>query len=415
MNGTRLSNLALVVMCIFGSGVSFANPVNFNFDEVKDSPITALIDIDTGYNDNLTREANETDAISSSFIKVFPGLAYTYKPSASRYSLLYVIDSGYFFNSKDDNYTDQYFESNNLISFNPRNNLSLTYSYYATHEERGTGLSEGTLESLAIAEPVEYTNQNIQTHYLYGAPSATGQLKFGLGYQDKTYTNYKSFTRNNIQYGSQFSDFTSKQFSAAFFYRLRASTKLSVSAERDDKQYQYTAENTANRDNITDYYSLGAMWDITDKTLGEISVGLQDKEFSSNERSDFSGLSWRVKTDWLPQRHSKLSLFASLSAEDPDQLGDYINETLVKLSWKQDWFERFSTTALVSWENDDYTASSDIGNREDDTYLYQLDFNYQFSRILHFGLYLSSEDKNSTWSAYRYDQQLVGLYTRIEL
>ncbi|OEE96206.1 hypothetical protein A1QK_02285 [Vibrio genomosp. F10 str. 9ZD137] len=406
--------LPILLLSLLTSGVTYAKRSNYyEFDEIKDSPFTVMVDLETGYNNNLTRERNSNDAISSSFVNVIPGFAYTYKPSASRYSVLYRIDSGHYFDSKDDNYTDHYFESNNLISFNIRNNVSLIYTYNKSHEERGTGLTEGALENITTNQPVKFTDHNVNAEYIYGANTAKGQLRFGLGYQDKSYTNYQQYEIDGNQFGSQFSNFSAVKYSTAFWYLLGRSTQLSLSAQRNDKQYQYT--NQESRDNTDDFYSLGARWDLSDKSKGEAFIGLQNKSFKSNQKTDFSGLSYRVKGQWLPQRHTAFTLNASLIAEDPDQFGDYVNETIIKLDWTQDWFERFSTTASIGWENDDFTADSPIGSREDDTYLYTLDFNYQFSRIINFGFYLSSEDKDSNWLTYRYKQQLVGLYTKIEL
>ncbi|MEZ8825980.1 outer membrane beta-barrel protein [Vibrio amylolyticus] len=400
------------------TGVHFtlmANPINFDFNEFRDSPFTPIIHVDTGYNDNLTREASSQAAIDSTFVKVMPGIVYTYKPSASRFSILYTIDAGHYFSSSEDNYTDHYLETNNLFSFNARNNLSLIYSYHSTHEERGTELSEGVLASLNLEEPVSYDIHDVAAGYTYGSTNASGQIKVGIGYQNKSYNNFRLYTSGNSEFGSQFSDYSANLYSAAFIYRVRASTKMVFSLERNDKQYQYAHSSNPSRDNVNDYYSIGALWDISEKTYGELSVGLQNKDFSSKNRSDFTGLSWKVKTGWLPQRHTKLSLIASLSAEDPDQFGDYVNETIANLSWKQGWFERFSTTILMGWENDDFTASNQAGSRVDDTYLYKLDMNYQFSHIINFGVYLSSEDKDSNRDIYRYKQRLIGLYTKIEL
>ncbi|USD43111.1 outer membrane beta-barrel protein [Vibrio sp. SCSIO 43135] len=414
VRSTRYQLLALIA--VFASANVLANPVGFKLSQPRDSSFTPFLSIETGHNDNVTRENQEHDAISSGYVTIKPGAAYTFRPSAHRLNLLYVLDSGRYFDSSDDNYTDHYFESNNDISFNVRNNLELDYIYYNSHEDRGTGLTEGLLANANIDEPVKYTDNTLNVRYTYGAKGAIGQLRFGVKYDDRHYDNFRSLVLSGTETGSQYSDYQRFAYSAQFLYRLKATTHLTLSAKREDKEYQHQRVGVASRDSISDFYSAGAIWDISGKTQGEVSLGLQDKTFGDGQREDFTGFSWKAKATWTPLSHSQFTLATSQSAEDPNQFGDYVNETLLNLKWRQQWLERLSTSLLFNWENDDYTASNQsLGDREDDIFRYEFNVDYQFNHLLRFGFNWSIEDKDSTWQGYDFSQQLIGLNAYIEL
>lgn len=183
--------------------------------------------------------------------------------------------------------------------------------------------------------------------------------------------------------------------------------------EREDKQYDNTVSGLAKRDNTSDYYAIGAVWQLTGKTQGEASIGYQSKDFDDGRFQDFSGLSWRANLTWQPKQQSKFRLRTSQSAEDPDQYGGYTDETVIGLAWDQQWRERLISTIGFSWENDEFNDGNNDG-RKDDLTTALLRLRYQFNHQFSFSVRYEHEIKSSNQSSVEYSQHILGLFTQAE-
>ncbi|GAL11902.1 hypothetical protein JCM19233_2892 [Vibrio astriarenae] len=51
--------------------------------------------------------------------------------------------------------------------------------------------------------------------------------------------------------------------------------------EREDKQYDNTVSGLAKRDNTSDYYAIGAVWQLTGKTQGEAPSAINQKTLTT--------------------------------------------------------------------------------------------------------------------------------------
>ncbi|CAM4163053.1 outer membrane beta-barrel protein [Vibrio agarivorans] len=400
------SKCALLILSTLVSGSVLARPFNYQFDKDDAQGFSPFVDAELGYNSNVTH-ANDNE-IDSGFVTVTPGVDYTYRTGESRLSALYIADGGYYFDSSDDNYFDQYLELNGALQFNIRHRLNLIYGFYDTHEERGQGLTEGI--SRLVNDTIEYQQQQFLADYTFGAKQAKGQIKLHAGLETREYQNYRTIDSDT---GTKYNDYELISYGGRFLYRIKSGAQAFISVQREDKQFDYAARELAKRDNISDYYAVGALWQLTGKTQGEASIGYQTKDFDDNSFEDFSGLSWRANLTWQPKQQTKFKLRTSQSAEDPDQYGGYTDETYFGLAWAQQWRDRLISTVGASWEGDDFNGGGYDG-REDDLTTLLFKLRYQFSRQFSFGARYEYEDKSSNVSDIEYSQHIIGFFSQVE-
>ncbi|MGF1760313.1 outer membrane beta-barrel protein [Photobacterium sagamiensis] len=365
--------------------------------------VTPFFAVSFGHNDNITSEKESRNKISSMLLEMEPSVMAMAEHGDSIYSTSYTLTNGSYFDSSADNYLDHNLDLASIWHINLRNSLMLNYELSSLHEPRGSGISEGISSSTEnFDEPIQYVTNHLNATYIYGAEGAKGRLEGSIGWYDESYKNFRNTT--------QFNDYNESRYDAAFYYQLTSTTDLLLNIKKEDRRYDKIAPEQASQDNDTMYYYIGAEWDITGKTTGTARLGLQDKQFKDSSREDFDGASWDIGITWSPKRYSILNLDTSQTARDPDQDGDYIEETIYTLGWHHFWRERFTTNVSYSNADENYTGVS----RKDKTDIWSVSASYDMRRWLSITLGWDFTDKTSSQANIGHEQQiwyLTALFT----
>ncbi|BCL73148.1 capsular polysaccharide biosynthesis protein [Vibrio nigripulchritudo] len=363
-----------------------------------------------GQNDNLLRVSDSNNATSTSFLVVDPGVSLKFQPRENEFLLSYRLSHGRYFSSSEDNFTDHFFDSRNLIKLGLRHAIKADLRVASLHEVRGTGLTEGDNTSSAIDRPLEYLNRSIVTTYIYGAPGAKGRIEAKLGYSDLEYKNFRHLGGVSDSRSSRFKDYDNRYAGLKFAYRWLTNTKAIFEYEIAKKNYDFTANGVPSQDSLTHNYYAGLEWDVSGKTSGYAKVGIQDKNFDDSDREDFTGLSWLVGLDWNPLYHSTWSIQTSQVARDPDQDGDFVKETILNVGWKHYWRPQIYTRATAVVSNQEYTGAFQNGVLRDERAVeWSANVGYEFNEIVDFFVGVKKTNKTSNWEGYGYDQLVWSL------
>ena len=366
--------------------------------------ITPVISASLKHNDNVTREKESNDKISSMLLELEPSVMAKAEYGNSIHSAHYTLTNGSYFDSSDDNYLDHLLSLESLWYFNIRNRLNLNYELSKLHDERGTGRTEGISSTTAgFDEPFEYVSNYINATYIYGADGAKGRLEGSIGYYDKSYKNYRNI--------SQFDSYDENRYGASFYYHITANYDLLFNIQKEDRRYDKVEAGQASQDSDVMFYYIGATWDITGKTTGTVRFGLQDKEFNDSSREDFNGTSWDIGITWSPKRYSTLEFDTSQIARDPDQDGDYIEETSYSVGWNHFWNPYFSTNISFTNTDEKYTGV----RREDKTDIWGISASYDMRRWLSIMAGWDYTDKTSSQTNIGHEQQVWYLNATLTL
>lgn len=357
--------------------------------------VTPFIAVSLQHNDNVTFENDSRNKISSMLLELEPSIMAKAEHGKTTHSAIYTLSSGSYFDSSEDNYLDHRFDIASIWNINIRNRLDLGYELNLSHEARGSGISEGISSTTeGFDEPIEFVTNDVNATYIYGADGAKGRLEGSVGYFDKSYKNFRNTT--------QFNDYYENLYDAVFYYQVTTATDLLFNVRKEDRRYDKNTPGQTTADSDVMYYYIGAEWDITGKTTGTIKLGMQDKNFKSASREDFDGTSWDIGITWSPKSYSTFSLNTSQSAEDPDQAGDYIEETIYSIDWQHYWRDNFSTRVAFANADEDYTGVS----RKDDTDYYGISASYDIRRWISLTAGWDYKDKTSSQTNIGYDQQI---------
>ncbi len=337
--------------------------------------------------------ANVSDNEESSWASVInPGLMVKLNPGNDEYVFLYRLSQGNYFSSHNDDYTDHFVSLSGDWQFSDRHRAGLRYDFNATHEARGTGISDGV--GNLLDEVIRYRTNYVDASYGFGGMDATGRFKFNLGYFDKRYSNYRSFTQDR--------DYDEMRYGGTFYYRVAPKTSLLFELMKNDKRYDVIDFSGFSRDSDDHYAYIGASWDTTATITGIAKAGYQNKDFKASSRSNFEGFSWDVGLTWQAKEYSKFEIGTRHRAKDPDRLGDYVEESYYHVAWNHYWLERLSSDISWSYVRDDYEGTS----RRDDTDQYAFSLNYDLRRWVNLGVGYRLTNKDSNQDNLDYDKNV---------
>ncbi len=365
--------------------------------------VVPLLELDYQYDDNVGRNSSAVTNESSSLLHFAPGVAFESDRNGNQYRVAYQLESGTYIDSRDDDYLDHNFATNNFIRFNERNGLSFNYAYLLDHEQRGTGVFAGDEFSTVVTEPVEFQINNLSSTYVYGSEGAKGRLEPSLRFTDKRYQNFRDIGGADDDLSTRFKDYQELAGGVAFYYQAFGNAGLLFEIDAADKTYRLNDPATKrSQDSLSLYYLVGATWNISGKTDGKLRLGLQDKSYDDDQKEDFSGFSWDLELNWTPVEYSKLSATASQRADDPDQGSNFVEKTALGIDWKHQWLTSVYTTVDFAYQMDDYSDS----DRSDDLLITKLAVGYQLRDYLDFVASWQHQNNDSTVDSRSYSQNL---------
>nr|WP_215909058.1 outer membrane beta-barrel protein [Pseudoalteromonas ostreae] len=264
------------------------------------------------------------------------------------------------------------------------------------YEPRGTGLTEG--QGNAIDDLIDYQQQNLTARYEYGALSSKAMVALTVGYYNKNYQNFTAI--------SQYRNYDKPMLGIVGYYNTQAGTRTFLEVKQENYRYDVIDSNGVSRDSDDVKVLFGMEWEATAVTTGSFKVGYQNKDFESNLRNNFSGLSWEATVVWKPLSYSSVQLVTSRAAKDPLLQGDYIKESVYGATWQHDWSEYISSVASVNYVDQEYSGNFD---RKDKVKNARLGLNYLASNFGMITGYVDFIDRNSTQADIEFDRVIVGL------
>jgi len=304
------------------------------------------------------------------------------------------LQSAKYDDSPDDDYITSYmmFDSHSEPSSQSRWDFHI--STRKEIEARGTGVTESFGDLLS--DPLKFSLNRFNLTYEYGGMTSQGRVAVNTKYLEKSYDNFKDLTR--------FRNYESLLFGATFFYSTNSKSDAFLEVTQDAIRYDLV-EVTGSRDSDDTRALLGFQWEVTALTTGSIKVGTQNKKFIDSNREDFDGVSWQVDVEWTPLTYSKILINSSRSAKDPNVEGDYINETVVGVSWEHEWSETLSSTVGFSAIEEEYSGVT----RLDETNLVNVGATFSALRWIDVSVYLQSVNKESTRPEILFDKNIIGV------
>jgi hypothetical protein len=359
--------------------------------------ITPTLIISQNSNSNIySTGSNET---SSDIFVINPGLLAEIVSGDSLYSLdARLIDGSYSQNSKD-NYTDYSMAATADIALNEKSNLSLGASVSGNHEDRGSGVTQGTT---SFTTPVEFDKDIFSAGYTIGSDDSIYRLQLNAGLEDTEYTNFKLFTASR-NYGKQ-------DLGATLFYKI--SSKTDALIEYNTAEFDYDVDlGIFDRSGNEDKILVGATWQATGNTAGTIKIGNVDKDFDGSSRKSFSGTTWEAQANWTPSGQTLVTVNSSHTPRETSTGGNFIESASTGANWIQSWTSSVTTTVSASVGEDDYVGSS----RSDDLTNYGISLDYEFRRWMTVSLTYENTDSDSNNNTFDYDRSIVGLTANISL
>jgi len=345
------------------------------------------IGIELRHDDNIYRSA--TDEQTSLITVLSPALLASFAPSKHTIELEYDGEFGSYAESSPDDYDDHEFRAGAYLALGQRSLLDFIGSYEDSHQNRGTGLSEGCGPDCdqLLDEPDEYERAQFLGRFTYGATGTRGRLVFEAGLRELEYTNHRDRTR--------FFDRDDKYGGAIFYYRIMPNTSLLLDLRATEFEYPHDRVLQPSLDSTEYRYLLGATWAVTGKTTGTVKVGYVEKRYTDDTRPGFSGPSWEVDIRWSPRSYSHFDLSTRRYPSEITSLtGDVIDNTTYSVAWSHDWSERVMTRLGTSFWDQEFRGSAQ--GRLQELNEYGVTLAYEMRRWLtwEFGVAVSSRDSN---------------------
>ncbi len=401
-----MMNTAPMLALLLVSASAFAEPMSYQ----TESGIEFVPTVKSFYegNDNISKTENANGTSSVNIWGIEPSLLTKIERNQYRAHLLYKSKVGFSSDNRND-YDDHTVQFSNFLEFTHRHRLVVDYRFQALHEERGESITEGKGNQLST--PIEFYRNELKTNYVFGAIGAQGRFEFGLGYNDKTYQNYRDNTVGTSIEKTKYNDYRSPNAHLEFYLRATPKTYWLVGTKQVLTDYQHQKLNTAPKDSTTGFYYTGAEWEVTGKTQGIVRLGYQVKDFDSEQRETFKGLSWDIGFEWQPQEQTLFTVKTIQAAVNPDQDGDYNLQTRYQVGVNHDWNSYFTTHLNGIYQSDDFTGIS----RKDDRYILTAGIDYQIKRWVQLKANWQYQSKNSSESGYGFDQNIWTLSAQFSL
>lgn len=397
---TKEKSIALAVALLTAGGMALAQsgPVRPSYQfptsqrsgvgpaaiQLGNSPVYAapFVSAAFGHDSNLT--AANTNEIDSSYELYSAGATVDARDVNSVFQMRLLGSHGRYSDSSADNYTDASALTSYDVAFSPRDFLRLNWDYLRAHDSRGS--TDRGLQN----QPDKYFLSTPGIMYAYGAPGAQGRMEVFASRAVKRYLNNRETTVG--------SDRNTKDYGAAFYWRVMPKTSFLVEARGTDMHYLLPDSSLSSTE--ARYYG-GVTWEATAATSGTVKVGRLEKRFDS-DRPTFKGSSWEALITWMPRSYSKFDLYSSRQTNESTGLGDFILTEASGVIWTHGWNSVFSTEANARYQRDKYKGF----DRNDDITALGLKANYKFRRWLTLGAEYQYTNRDSNQSIYEYDRNL---------
>ena len=394
----QLSMLAAAAVGPLASPVLAITPANLQAGPVF---ITPTLDTEVGYVDNLFR--SDEDKKNTGVSVVTPRVQAWLENGLNTYSFTTALIDYRYFDSSPDNITDNTANLDLHHVFDARNLVNVYGEYWDFHEDRGTGLTEGIAQE--VDGPTKLDRTTLGGDYVYGSESSRGRLKLGARTVDHHYRNQEELTRYHSR--------DSYEYNGTFLWNVAARTDALFEVRHIDTEYDRTdpTDVDGSLDSDEFNYLTGVAWEATAQTTGSVKVGMINRDYNSDARSNDDAFSWEVDLNYLPRTYSRFNLGTRRFFNETNGVGNAVDTQEVSLSWNHDWNTRSKTDVSLVFAAEDYTES----DRQDDSYAAQALYTYAFRRWADLGVGYRFEELSSDLDFYDYTRNEVFLQAKLSL
>jgi hypothetical protein len=363
-----------------------------------------IFNVDHYYDSNVLRSPdNDID----SWVRVLsPELILVNEYDGNRFQLGYRFADGHYYGSAIDNYSDHFISAQFDLYANERHRFEISSAYELGHDARGTVFSIGSGNQLST--PDEYAQTQVDGIYFFGAEEAMGRLELNINHTSLDYDintpAYLIRDRNFLSAGG------------TFYYRVAPATDALIELRTTQINYDFAQDITNPLDSRANSALIGVRWNSTRNTTGFAKIGMQQKNFDSSLRPDFSGAEWNVGVDWTPMDRTFLRLSTARDTFETNGEGNFIDNRSIALTWRHSWLERLRSELMLQYGTNTYEGNTDgFITRTDDVSGLSGSLDYDFRRWLTLQLGYQFEQRQSNRLAIDYDRHLLNLNIRVTL
>ena len=203
--------------------------------------------------------------------------------------------------------------------------------------------------------------------------------------------------------GQQYRDRDDDRFHGRVYYNISPRTSVFVGASLVNVNYRQSG---LNEDSQEIGYDLGARWDVTARTTGEVSAGRTTKDFKDPALTDPTTTTVAGRLSWTPRERTSFSLYGSRDFEESTAtFGDFYISELIGASVHESIAERWKAFAYLNNTKDHYNSG-----RRDELWDYGLGLDYSFRRWLSVGAQYTILNRKSNVPGENYDDRIISLY-----
>jgi polysaccharide biosynthesis protein VpsM len=283
----------------------------------------------------------------------------------------------------------------------------LTRHYFAgglswTHDHDPFGTRRTEAAGLLDRKLDRWEEKGVNLVYRFGAPEARINLEGELGSYTREYTTNRDTT--------QFLDYDTDAARATAYYRISSKTRLLAEVIQADIDYDNVAMGLPSRAGEVTRYRLGAAWQATGKTKGDLRLGRVERDFDSSLQPDYEEFDWQLTIAWEPRARDRLFLTTGREPEE-SFLNDasVIDHRYYRIRWEHDWGPRLTSRMHYAFNTLDYRGIT----REDDVQELSLALEYKPSRRWSLFGEVTQQTRDSNLALRDYDNTVISAGIRL--
>ncbi|RPH16168.1 MAG: hypothetical protein CBB67_015810 [Alteromonadaceae bacterium TMED7] len=376
-----LASLVMTPLCL-ANGVVLENGARVN----------ASLLVGVGYDSNVAL-MNENE-LSSSFWETEGQLGLSLNPGAMEHVIDFLFNDRRYTDSEQDNFTDWSASYAGHYEPTSRHRADVSISTTNFHQQRGIGYTRYL--DVPLFEPLQYTQNDASLAYEYGSEAAIGQLGAELSYLDYSFDNFSDFTERL--------NYSAPTVHAWFDYDVGAVTSLTLDLSAQDISYDIVDVN-GSRDSLVSRALIGAKWSGLAKTTGRFKLGIENRDFDSNLREDFTGLTVDAGVIWKPRTYSIVDMSLTRRTSESG-FSDLIVNTTFEVDWQHVWSDISATAITYQFLNLDEEG---INERTEKRNYLGVAYSRQLAKWLTVNAEYSVTMNSSTFEGFDYDNQVIML------
>lgn len=345
-NGARLLGFGFVLGAAHASAAPIPLPWGIS--------LTPSLDNRVRYDDNVGNTGGDSEESWANVVS--PTFLFEVDNGIDFYSASYTAESGSYFSSARDDYTDHQLQLSASVELTSGTSISIDGRWDAGHDERGTGFSQG--DGNRFGEPDKYFHRRMTVGFEYRPEGNPFVFDMSLGAEARIYERRLAIAGR---------DRSGQLGSVSAGYRMGSRTTLVTQIDYNDIDFATplgaAPVSGLNIDNQQTDYLVGVDWTGA-KTDLSLRLGERHKDYGDDGRANFIGPTWRFNLSWSPLSYSTLSVSSQRRTNEPRGFADFIDVKNHNVGWDHDWSGRLSTGVSFTTSESDYYGTQQLDEGE---------------------------------------------------